>query len=80
MDVQYERYGDLEKCSNLLQLIFENRNALQYLYLDNLNSISTDMDIFLNCIALCTNLVELSLYSTSLHLKIFLYGATQLII
>ena len=50
----------------LLQLIFENRNSLKYLYLSSLRNISTDMDIFLNCIALCTNLVELRLRDTFL--------------
>ena len=53
-----------EHCPYLLQLIFENRNTLKYLYLYSLYKILTDMDIFLNCIALCTNLVELSLYAT----------------
>ena len=48
----------------LLQLIFENRNTLKYLYLHSLYVILTDMDIFLNCIALCTNLVELWLSET----------------
>ena len=53
-----------EQCPYLLQLIFENRNTLKYLYLSNLYNILTDMDIFLNCIALCTNLVELWLSDT----------------
>ena len=53
-----------EQCPYLLQLIFENRNTLKYLDLDNLYNILTDMDIFLNRIALCTNLVELLLHST----------------
>ena len=56
--------GTSEQCPYLLQLIFENRNTLKYLYLDNLYNILTDMDIFLNCIALCTNLVELWLFNT----------------
>ena len=51
---------------SLLQLIFENRNTLKYLYLDNSYSILTDMDIFLNCIALCTNFVGLLLERTKL--------------
>ena len=50
----------------LLQLIFENRNSLKSLYLSCLWDILTDMDIFLNCIALCTNLVELWLSNTDL--------------
>ena len=53
--------GTSEQCPYLLQLIFENRNTLKYLYLTYLYNVSTDMGIFLNCIALCTNLVELSL-------------------
>ena len=56
---------DYKECPYLLQLIFENRNTLKYLYLDNLYTILTDMDIFLNCIALCTNLVELWLNGTN---------------
>ena len=55
---------DYKQCPYLLQLIFENRSTLKYLYLYSLYVILTDMDIFLNCIALCTNLVELGLYST----------------
>ena len=55
---------DFKKCPCLLQLIFENRNTLKYLYLSSLDTILTDMDIFLNCIALCTNLVELWLFYT----------------
>ena len=52
----------------LLQLISENRNTLRNLSLYDLDTILTDMGIFLNCIALCTNLVELWLsdsYATS---------------
>ena len=56
--------GTSEQCPYLLQLIFENRNTLKYLYLNNLYNILTDMDIFLNCIALCTNLVQLWLFET----------------
>ena len=50
----------------LLQLIFENRNSLKYLCLSSLMYILTDMGIFLSCIALCTNLVELWLRDTDL--------------
>ena len=60
----YQRTSEL--CPYLLQLISENRNTLKCLYLSNLNAILTDMDILLNCIALCTNLVELWLYGTFL--------------
>ena len=58
------KQGTSEQCPYLLQLIFENRNTLKYLDLDSLYNILTDMGIFLNCIALCTNLVELLLRST----------------
>ena len=56
----------LEDFPLLLQLIFENRNSLKYLDLYSLWNILTDMDIFLSCIALCTNLVELLLHNTDL--------------
>ena len=57
---------DYKQCPCLLQLIFENKNTLKYLNLHSLYDILTDMDIFLNCIALCTNLVELWLSETKL--------------
>ena len=57
---------DSKQCSHLLHMIFKNRNTLKYLYLDKLDITSTDVDIFLNCIALCTNLVELTLSNTDL--------------
>ena len=61
----------------LQQLIFENRNTLKYLSLDFVDNILTDMDIFLNCIALCTNLVELWLSYTDLTPEdISLWSAT----
>ena len=56
---------DAKECPYILQLIFDNRNTLKYLYLDSLHNILTDMDIFLKCIALCTNLVELWLNGTN---------------
>ena len=55
---------ELKQCPYLLQLIFDNRNTLKYLDLHSLDNILTDMDILLNCIALCTNLVVLSLHGT----------------
>ena len=61
---KHSQQGTSEQCPYLLQLLFENRNTLKHLYLNNLYSILTDMDIFLNCIALCTNLVELRLFDT----------------
>ena len=61
-----KRRGVSKESASLLQLIFENRNTLRYLCLDNLAIILTDMGIFLNCIALCTNLVELELNRTDL--------------
>ena len=61
-----EKGGDPEHCANLFQLIFENRKTLRVLSLHSLKDILTDMGIFLNCIALCTNVVELLLGSTKL--------------
>ena len=55
---------EFKHCPYLLRLIFEIRNTLSYLSLYKLNNILTDMDMFLNCVALCTNLVELWLSST----------------
>ena len=66
LKIDYSNPEDSKQCPCLLQLIFENRNTLKYLYLDSLYNILTDMDIFLNCIALCTNLVELWLHGTNL--------------
>ena len=53
-------------CHYLLQLLSKNRNTLRYLYLYNLDGILTEMGIFLNCIALCTNLTELSPHGSTL--------------
>ena len=67
----------LKESALFLQLIFECRNSLKYLCLFHLEKILTDMDIFLNCLALCTNLVELELHSTDLTAEdISLWGHT----
>ena len=64
LKIGYLQRGISEECASLLQLIFENRNTLRYLSLYFLRNILTDLGILLNCIALCTNLVELELRCT----------------
>ena len=80
-NLTYLLIGDSSEASTesalFLQLIFECRNSLKYLCLFELKNILTDMDIFLNCLALCTNLVELELNDTDLPTEdISLWGHT----